>query len=519
MSFKKNQFQRRLPPDLENGTPRAEEPIAEELHAGEEKSTDQSDESDNNDKFWKLFLEEAAAEAKWKVGIWKTELDSLLVFAGLFAAVISAFLVDLRFHLRPDPQLIALKEIVSILRNDTAPGELEHPSRAVLTAGSLWYGSLGWLGEILREIPHNPAERALNRWKRDRATKHWYMDNVITGVPLLTQAGLAMFLSGFVVQSFDDNRGIGIGVLVLCPYQTPLTKLFSANTTLDDTDTDPKIQILRSKLNRSSDDEIFCAAASILDDKLESPDSTKWYRGVERQASEIADALSVRLQSFAHRVQTITVGPTLSVLKHTAGSDTHSEDAFAGTLHSIVGQGITCIRLLSKMAEPSILSDDDKSSWITRDIDSQWRLSKLVPEACRLLLLSIHINRLVAKRADYDRDDIIEIDWEKILRGHFSDLGLRSILGASVCRGLLHGEKNVKRICAYGLAMIIEIECTSIHYVHFDMMLIETLEATTATASPEPNFFGPVDDMSKVIIERLWDELGEFLMANGMGIH
>ncbi|KAF8195018.1 hypothetical protein BJ912DRAFT_162568 [Pholiota molesta] len=143
------------------------------------------------------------------------------------------------------------------------------------------------------------------------------------------------------------------------------------------------------------------------------------------------------------------------------------------------------------MAEPSILSDDDKSSWITRDIDSQWRLSKLVPEACRLLLLSIHINRLVAKRADYDRDDIIEIDWEKILRGHFSDLGLRSILGASVCRGLLHGEKNVKRICAYGLAMIIEIE------------------STTATASPEPIFFGPVDDMSKVIIERLWDELAK----------
>jgi hypothetical protein len=38
------------------------------------------DDSDNNDKFWKLFQEEAAAEAKWKVGIWKTELDSLLVF-------------------------------------------------------------------------------------------------------------------------------------------------------------------------------------------------------------------------------------------------------------------------------------------------------------------------------------------------------------------------------------------------------------------------------------------------------
>ncbi|KAF8195023.1 hypothetical protein BJ912DRAFT_833509, partial [Pholiota molesta] len=186
---------------------------------------------------------------------WKTELDSLLVFAGLFAAVVSAFLIDLRFHLRPDPQLIALNKIALILTNDTGPMEFETPAPAVRAVGYLWYGSLvvtligalwgvlakGWLGEILREPPNNPADRALERWRRDRAAKNWHMDSVITAVPLLTQIGLAMFLSGFVVQSFGDDDGIGLQVLVYvilgalayavftflpyfrpeCPYRTP----------------------------------------------------------------------------------------------------------------------------------------------------------------------------------------------------------------------------------------------------------------------------------------------------------
>ncbi|KAF9483707.1 hypothetical protein BDN70DRAFT_799376, partial [Pholiota conissans] len=174
-----------------------------------------------------MFQKEAAAEAKWKVEIWKTDLDSLLVFAGLFAAVVSAFVIDLRFHLRPDPVVGALNDIAALLRNDTETPEREHP-QFVVQVGFLWYSSLvvtlvgalwgvlakGWLGELLREPPNNPAERALERWMRDKAAREWKMESVIAGVPLLTQLGLAMFLSGFVVQSFDDNKGIGALVLV-----------------------------------------------------------------------------------------------------------------------------------------------------------------------------------------------------------------------------------------------------------------------------------------------------------------
>jgi hypothetical protein len=83
-------------PDLEKGPSKfaaqdqQDEPSNEDPYAGANQSTgggprpggeqNADDDSDNNDKFWKLFQDEAAAEAKWKVGIWKTELDSLLVF-------------------------------------------------------------------------------------------------------------------------------------------------------------------------------------------------------------------------------------------------------------------------------------------------------------------------------------------------------------------------------------------------------------------------------------------------------
>ncbi|KAF9479253.1 hypothetical protein BDN70DRAFT_701802 [Pholiota conissans] len=523
--------------DLEKGNSfkhfQDERPFTEEPPEISEEQPPGDDDSDNNDKFWKMFQEEAAAEASWKVDIWKTELDSLLVFAGLFAAVVSAFVIDLRFHLRPDPVLLALNNIASILRNESEPPEVEHARSVVRGVGFLWYGSLvvtligalwgvlakGWLGALLREPPNNPADRAMERWRRDEATKKWHMETVVTGVPLLTQIGLAMFLSGFVVQSFDDNRGIGVLVLVFvtlgvlayaiftllplflpdCPYRTPLTNIVkpvsSAKATSLDEDIFSKIQILVSRLNRSSNDEIFTSAASVLDAKLESPDWEKWFNGVEMRAYEIAEAFSVRLKSFAHRVHTIRKVPTLSMMRDVANSPTTGGEALMGTLysHSPTEQGITCLRVLLKSIEASINPEGDKSPWIKQDIDRHWRTSEIYPPAWRLLSLSIHITKLVAREDDYSGDDAVEIDWKTLISKTFPDLTLRSISGASACRGLLHGQPNLRRICALGLAMFIETE------------------ASSTSDSPKMLFFerdsDPGVNAGKHITEKLWDEL------------
>jgi hypothetical protein len=468
---------------------------------------------------------------------------------------VSAFLVDLRSHLRPDPQVIALKDIASILRNVTSP-DAERPPNPVVIAGALWYGSLvvtligallgvlakGWLGKILRETPNNPADRALERWRRDEAARHWYMDKVITGVPLLVQCGLAMFLIGFVVQSFDDYHNIGLQVLVYvilgacayalltvsplrhpdCPYRTPLTDFYNnffhlirpelARTVIGkddhDANTESKIKILMSRLNRSSNDEIFCSAAAMLDAKLESDDSEKWYKGVvlQEKAHEIAEALSVRLKSFAHRVQAVPEG-SLSILKDTASSGSANGQALVGALYSPIEQGVACLRIFLKSIEASMSPEGNKSPWLKKDIDRQRRLSKTFPETWRLLTLSIHITRLVARKVDY-KDDIVAIDWENLIHKTFSDLTLRSISGASACRGLLHGEDNLKRVCALGLAMFIEIEGK----LTMDFNGNVEADGIQATGLPKQIFFDQqlAVEKGKVITEKLWNELGEF---------
>ncbi|KAF8993220.1 hypothetical protein BDQ17DRAFT_1253107 [Cyathus striatus] len=45
-------------------------------------------------KIWELYLDDAERVAKERVELWKTWLDSLLIFAGLFAGVLASFVVD-----------------------------------------------------------------------------------------------------------------------------------------------------------------------------------------------------------------------------------------------------------------------------------------------------------------------------------------------------------------------------------------------------------------------------------------
>ncbi|KAF8185998.1 hypothetical protein BJ912DRAFT_475517 [Pholiota molesta] len=231
----------------------------------------------------------------------------------------------------------------------------------------------------------------------------------------------------------------------------------------------------------------------MLDAKLESHDSEKWYSGVEKQASGIADALSVRLKSFSRRVQQIKEAPSaLELLKDTASSGINGQ-ALVGNLYSPIEQGVACLRVLLKSIEASMSTDGDQSPWIKQDVDRQWRLPNIFPENWRLLSLSIHITRLVAKKVDYDTDDVEEVDWENMIGKTFSDLTLRAISGASACRGLLHGKANLKKICAVGLAMFIEVE------------------ATTPSDGPKQMFFekdpNSAFDAGKAITEGLWSEL------------
>ncbi|KIM22486.1 hypothetical protein M408DRAFT_37748, partial [Serendipita vermifera MAFF 305830] len=72
---------------------------------------------------------------------WNNTLDSLLVFAGLFAGILTAFVVESRHDLTEDPQERLLKQIVDLLSNSSSREPFQ-PNPSSLHVNGLWFTSL-----------------------------------------------------------------------------------------------------------------------------------------------------------------------------------------------------------------------------------------------------------------------------------------------------------------------------------------------------------------------------------------
>ncbi|KIM27228.1 hypothetical protein M408DRAFT_171114 [Serendipita vermifera MAFF 305830] len=205
---------------------------------------------------WAQYLEESEIEDKELAFIWNSSLDSLLVFAGLFAAILTAFLIESSKDLKEDPQEHLLTEILGTLRNvpNTNPFE---PERSSLHVNGLWFTSLtltliSALGGVLAKgwlAKYNPASRqahanqACERHLRANRAREWQLAPLITGVPLLIQISLFLFFAGLIIQISDRPIRIWSTIVPLvglamvlyifgtilpwispaCPFHTPIS--------------------------------------------------------------------------------------------------------------------------------------------------------------------------------------------------------------------------------------------------------------------------------------------------------
>jgi Family of unknown function (DUF6535) len=184
----------------------------------------------------------------------------------LFAAILTAFLVESRKDLKEDPQEHLLKEIVNILRNSSAPSIEQpfQPDTSSIHVNGLWFSSLtltlisalggvlakGWLGKYnpasLRQHSSDACEREL----RAIRARQWQLEPAITAIPLLIQVSLFLFFAGLVIQIVDDDVRIWSVVVILvgstaflyiiatflpwfspaCPFQTPVSSFFPGGT-------------------------------------------------------------------------------------------------------------------------------------------------------------------------------------------------------------------------------------------------------------------------------------------------
>ncbi|KIK55321.1 hypothetical protein GYMLUDRAFT_841952, partial [Collybiopsis luxurians FD-317 M1] len=224
-----------------------------------------------NARVWKVYLDEAENYDDEMLKGFKDTIDSLLIFAALFSAVVTTFVVSTAGSLQPDYSQITatlLAEQVQLIRaagNQTAIDNVSFsavnlesisPSRNDLWINGLFFTSLSlslvtallsvlvkqWLQAYSSISSGNAKERAVIRQFRFSGLVKWKVPVIIGMLPLILHTSLALFLVGlslYVRELHPSLCWIVIAITVFafamymgsvfltaiwleCPYRIPL---------------------------------------------------------------------------------------------------------------------------------------------------------------------------------------------------------------------------------------------------------------------------------------------------------
>ncbi|KAF8190574.1 hypothetical protein K438DRAFT_2018507, partial [Mycena galopus ATCC 62051] len=221
-------------------------------------------------KLWTVYVSEAEKYDKSLVESWKSDMEGLLIFAGLFSASLTAFIIESYKTLTPDTgdaTVQILTQISQQLAASTsgtiaahlAPSSHFTPPVASLVCNILWFISLGlsltcaliatllqqWARDFLHraDMRSSPIIRARIFSFLYYGLKQFNMHTVVDIIPLLLHASLVLFFAGLVAFLIPINIGVtavaaSILGIVVCiysalslaplwhldsPFRTPLT--------------------------------------------------------------------------------------------------------------------------------------------------------------------------------------------------------------------------------------------------------------------------------------------------------
>ncbi|KZW02450.1 hypothetical protein EXIGLDRAFT_665432, partial [Exidia glandulosa HHB12029] len=245
------EFKRKYPPD----------PFGEETSA--------------NARVWKVYKDEATAHDKSLLDGWNKTLDILLIFAGLFSAVATAFVIESYKLLQPDYEEYIAGALFAALSSRNGSGALDQaldlqdpndfvPLRASRWLNGIWFTSLvlslvvAFLCILLKQCIEEYSSRvsapfpSLRHWSRRRTfyfdgMTEWALPVFVAILPLLLHAAVFLFLTGLalLLWSLDSINAAWIlavtSALLLfyvvsivvpflrpsCPSSTPIPRLLS----------------------------------------------------------------------------------------------------------------------------------------------------------------------------------------------------------------------------------------------------------------------------------------------------
>ncbi|KAK0441430.1 hypothetical protein EV421DRAFT_732643 [Armillaria borealis] len=233
------------------------------------------EETTSNARVWRVHEDESRIHDANMVEESRDNVDVLLVFAGLFSAVVTTFVVQTSQSLQPDYAAMSaslLYESVLVQRaiangssvNSIAPSPLNPtvafvPATTDVWVNGLWFTSLflslttalvavlvkQWLHHYVALPSGTPRDRSFTRQFRYAGFQKWHVQVIIGLLPVLMHLALAIFLVGLVIflqplrQALSWVICAGTGVVYTayvvatilpiifpqCPYRTPLCDL------------------------------------------------------------------------------------------------------------------------------------------------------------------------------------------------------------------------------------------------------------------------------------------------------
>ncbi|KAL1679206.1 hypothetical protein EV122DRAFT_289744 [Schizophyllum commune] len=225
-----------------------------------------------NARFWRVYLDEAQIYDAEMIEGWRDTLDVLLVFAGLFSAVVTTLVVQSSTALKPDYAQISASlmiELIGIQRALAKGSEIDAVSPSALKIGSLtasaldywcnafWFISLTlslsaalmavlvkqWLQAYKSNTFGAPKHQALVRQFRLAGIERWNVPLIVGLLPMILHLALLLFFVGLTLFIFTLSSAIAAVVIALasiiysvylatnilpmlepgCPYKTPLS--------------------------------------------------------------------------------------------------------------------------------------------------------------------------------------------------------------------------------------------------------------------------------------------------------
>ncbi|CAE6439664.1 unnamed protein product [Rhizoctonia solani] len=197
------------------------------------------DELGRNGRFWTMYVKDTNEWDAELVDKWNKSLDVILVFAALFSAISTAFLIETSKKLQEDPTdvsaqtLIVISQTLLTLVNNTSsesavPTPMNNapfsPSRMVVLVNTLWYMSLSvsvgasFLAMLAKDWCHTfMAGRKGDLWIQARRRQRkwtmiekWKMQELIMVLPSLIHLSLLLFAIGLCVYVWELNKAVAI---------------------------------------------------------------------------------------------------------------------------------------------------------------------------------------------------------------------------------------------------------------------------------------------------------------------